>query len=178
MCVVGDQGYQAFRGWIEDVAAIKKETYTKATDLPPKDGGPKQFGSEAWLKLEKTPDAWSDKLLQADVHAWDAKAGAWEPAPVATSDRVVFRNGKLWQHTLTLVAAPGSERAQAWSKGKASLPPGRYLLKVYVDSTDKAKKDWKAPPGTGEYAGQAEFEARGGEGYGARTVVDAGAMKK
>ena len=176
--VVGDQGYKAIRAWVEDVVAIKSGKYAKAADLPAKETSPKQFGTEAWLKLEKTPDAWGDKLLQADVYAWDAKAGAWEKEPVATTDRVVFGKGRLWQHTVTLLAAAGSDRAKAWEKGKPSLPAGKYLVKVYVDSADKAKKDWKAPLGAGEYVGQAEFPARWAEGYNAMTVVDASKVKK
>jgi hypothetical protein len=176
--VVGDQGYKAIRTWVEDVAAIRRGKYAKATDLPAKDAGPRQFGTEAWLKLEKTPDAWGDKLLQADVYAWDAKAGAWEKEPVATTDRVVFGKGKLWQHTVTLLAAAGSDRAKAWEKGKPSLPGGKYLVKVYVDSADKAKKDWKVPLGADEYVGQAEFQGRWAEGYNAMTVVDASKIKK
>jgi hypothetical protein len=176
--VVGDQGYRAFRAWVEDVAAIKNGKYAKVADLPAKETGPKQFGTEAWLKLEKTPAAWADKLLQADVYAWDAKAGAWEKEPVATTDRVVFGKGKLWQHTLTLLAPPGSDRANEWQKGKPTLPPGKYLVKVYVDAAEKGKKDWKVAPGAEEYVGQAEFQARWAEGYGAMTVVDASRVKK
>ena len=93
-----------------------------------------------WLKLENTPDAWGDKLLQVDVYAWDAKANAWEKEPVATSDRVVWGKGKLWQHTVTLLAAPGSDRAKAWAKGKPSLPAGKYLVKVYVDSAGTRRR--------------------------------------
>ena len=107
--VVGDQGYKAFRAWIEDVVAIKAGKYTKAADLPPKEAGPKQFGTDMWLKIDKTPDAWGDKLLQANVYAWDAKASAWEKDPIATTDRMVWGKGKLWQHTVTLLAAPGSD---------------------------------------------------------------------
>ncbi len=176
--VVGDQGYKALRAWIEDVAAIKKEKYTKSTDLPPTETGPKRFGTEAWLKLEKTPDAWGDKLLQADVYAWDATVSAWERDPIATSDRVVFGKGKLWQHTVTLLAVPGSDRAKAWAKAKPALPAGKYLVKVYIDSADKAKKDWKAPLGADEYVGQVEFQGRWAEGYSAMTTVDASKVKK
>jgi hypothetical protein len=176
--VVGDQGYKAVRAWIEDVVAIKMGKYAKAADLPARTTGAKQFGTEAWLKLDKTPDPWDDKLLQADVYAWDAKAGAWENEPIATTDRVVWGKGKLWQHTVTLLAAPGSERAKAWARGKPALPPGKYLVKVYVDSAGKAKADWKAPLGADEYVGQAEFQARWAEGYGAMTVVDASRVKK
>jgi hypothetical protein len=176
--VTGDQGYKAIRAWVEDVAAMKKGRYEKPADLPVKDTGPKQFGTEAWFKLEKTPDAWGDKLLTVEVFAWDARANAWEKEPLATSDRVVFGKGKLWQHTVTLLAAPGSDRAKAWTQGKPSLPPGKYLVKVYVDSGEKMKKDWKAKFGPDEFVGQAEFQARWAEGYGAMTVVDATRVKR
>jgi hypothetical protein len=174
--VVGDQGYKAFRAWLDDAAAIKTGKYVTARDLPPADTSPKQFGTEAWLRLNNTPVAWSGKLLQADVYAWDAKAGAWEKEPIATSDRMCGDKG--WQHTVTLFAPAGSERAGAWEKGKPALPAGKYLVKVYVDSASKAKKDWKAPLGADEYVGQAEFQARWTEGYGAMTVVDASKVKK
>jgi hypothetical protein len=176
--VVGDQGYKAIRAWIEDVAAIKKGKYATADALPAKDSGPKQFGTDLWMKLEKTPDAWGDKLLTVAVFAWDAKASAWEQDPIATSDRVVFGKGKLWQHTLTLLAPAGSDRAKAWERGKPALPPGKYLVKVFVDTDGKLKKDWKAKPGAEEFAGQVEFRARWAEGYGAMTVVDASLAKR
>lgn len=175
--VVGDQGYRAVRAWIEDVVAIKKGKYSKVADLPAATAVPKQFGSDLWLKLENTPAAWGDKLLQADVYAWDAKARAWEKEPIATSDRVAWGKGKLWQHTLTLLATPGSDRAREWEKGKPVLPAGKYLVKVYVDSGGKAKKDWKSQPGADECVGQAEIQARWAEGYGAMTVVEAGRIR-
>jgi len=173
---LGDQGYKSMRAWITDVAAIKNGTYTKAEQLPVPEKF-KQFGSEIWLKIDKTPDAWGDKLLQADVYAWDAKARAWEKEPVATTDRVVWGKGKLWQHTLTLMAAPGSARARAWTR-KASLPAGRYLVKVYVDAAGKAKQDWSAKLGDAEYVGQVEVQSRWPEGYGAMTVADGNRVRK
>jgi hypothetical protein len=177
--VVGDQGYKAMRAWIDDVVAIKTGKYAKAEDLPAEKPAPKKFGTDLWFKLDKTPDAWGDKLLQVDVYAWDARGGKWEAEPVATSDRVVWGKGKLWQHTLTLLAAPGSERARAWASGKPTLPPGKYLVKVYVDASGKASKDWKAALGPDEFVGQAEFQvSRWSEGYGAMTVVDAAKVKK
>jgi hypothetical protein len=176
--VVGDQGYTAIRGWIEDVAAMKSGKYTKATDLPAKGNAPKQFGTEAWFKLDKTPDAWGDKLLMVEIFAWDAKTNAWERDPVATSDRVVFGKGKVWQHTITLLAPTGSDRAKAWEKGKPALPQGKYLVKVFVDTGEKVKKDWKAPMGPEEFVGQVEIQARWLEGYGSMTVADASRVRK
>lgn len=174
--VPGDQGYKAMRAWIDDVIAIKRGKYAKAADLPAKEKF-KSFGTEIWFKIDKTPEAWGDKLLQADVYAWDAKANAWEKDPIATTDRMVFGKGKVWQHTLTLLAAPGSDRAKAWER-KASFPAGRYLVKVYVDAAEKTKKDWTAKLGDAEFAGQIEVQSRWPEGYGAMTVADGGKVKK
>jgi hypothetical protein len=173
----GDQGYKAFRQWIEDVAALRTGKYATAADLPA-DKEPLRFGTEAWLKLADTPAEWGDRLLQVDVYAWDAQAGAWEPRPVATSDRVVWGKGKLWQHTVTLLAEPGSERAKKWSAGKPGLPPGRYRLKVYVDREGRLKKDWTATLGEADYVGQVEARGAWLEGYNAMTVADAGKVKK
>jgi hypothetical protein len=174
----GDQGHKAFRRWVEDVAAIKAGKYKAAADLPAPVKAPLQFGTEAWLKLENTPPAWGDKLIQVDVYAWDDKAGTWEAKPVATSDRVVWGKGKLWQHTVTLLAEPGSDRAKAWAKGKPALPPGRYLLKVYVDADARLKTDWTATLGEGDYAGQVEVRGAWKEGYNQMTVADGGKVRK
>jgi hypothetical protein len=172
--VVGDQGYKAIRSWIEDVAAIKRAKYVKSADLPAEPAR-KIFGTEAWLRLTNAPSAWNGKLLQADVYAWDQKAGAWEKEALATSDRMCGNQG--WQHTVSLSAPRGSERATAWARGKPSLPAGKYLVKVYVDSADRVKKDWKDRLGKDEYVGEAEFQARWLEGYGSMTVVDSNTIR-
>ena len=74
--------------------------------------------------------------------AWDDKTAKWEAKPIATSDRKVWGKGKLWQHTVTLQAEPGSVRAKTFAT-RAALPPGRYLLKVYVDADEAI---WKNNP--------------------------------
>lgn len=174
----GDQGHKAFRQWVEDVAALKAGKYKMAAGLPAQATGPLQFGTEAWLKLENTPPAWGDKLLQVDVYAWDDKAGAWEPRPIATSDRIVWGKGKLWQHTVTLLAERGSDRAKQWAGGNPTLPAGRYLLKAYVDADGRLAKDWTAALSEADYVGQVEVRAGWKVGYGQMTVADAAQVKR
>ncbi len=174
----GDEAYKGFRTWLEDVAAAKAGKYAKAADLPAEAAGPRRFGTDIWFKLADTPPACGDKLLQVDLYAWDVRAGGWETEPIATSDRVVWGKGKLWQHNLTLLAAAGSERARAWSAGKPSLPQGRYLVKVYVDADGRLAKDWRARLGPDQFAGQVEVQARWGEGYNAMTVADARKVRR
>jgi hypothetical protein len=174
----GDQGYKAFRAWLEDYANVAADRYAKAEDLPPEKGAPDRFGTDIWLKLENTPPEWGDRLLQVNVYAWDAGKGAWEAEPIASSDRGVWGKGKLWQHNLALLAAPGSERARAWRQGRPALPPGRYLVKVYVDADGRLAKEWKATLGEADYAGQAEVTSRWPAGYGSMTAVDAGRVRR
>jgi hypothetical protein len=89
---------------------------------------------------------WAEKLLQVNVHAWNAASNSWEAEPIGSSDRAVSGKLKLWQHSLVLSAAKGSERAKQWSK-KASLPAGRYLVKVYVDANERLKREWQSALG-------------------------------
>jgi hypothetical protein len=173
----GDEGYKAFRTFLEDYAKVVGDQYAAAADLPGP-GAVESFGTESWLKIADTPPAWADRYLLAKVFAWDAAAGAWEAEPVASTDRKVWGKGKLWQHTLTLHAAKGSDRAKAWKAGPAALPRGRYLVKVYVDSADKLVKDWTAELTEADYVGRAEVQSAWPVGYGKMTVLDAGRVRK
>ena len=174
----GDQGYKAFRSFLEDYARVVKDEYADAASLPKDGDEPARFGTDCWLKLTNTPDAWGDKLLQVNVYAWDARQNGWESSPIASSDRAVWGKGRLWQHNLTLLAAKGSDRAAAWEAGKPSLPRGKYLVKVYVDLRGRLASDWKAVLGDEDFVGQAEVESAWPEGYDRMTAVDAGSVKK
>jgi hypothetical protein len=125
-----------------------------------------------------TPPAWGDRLLQVNVYTWDAAQNAWESEPIASPDRGVWGQGKVWQHNLTLLAAPGSERARRWRDGRSALPPGRYPVKVYVDVDGRLAKDWQATLGEANYAGQAEVTSRWPAGYGSMTAVDARQVRR
>jgi hypothetical protein len=97
--------------------------------------------------------------------------------PAASTDRKVWGQGKLWQHTLTLWAEPGSERAKAF-RARAALPQGKYLVRVYVDAEGKLAKDWTAELGVADFAGEAEVTSAWPAGYGKMTVVDGAKVKK
>jgi hypothetical protein len=181
--IQGDQGYQAFRAWLEDYAKTVGDRYATAAALPKTAGQPAGFGTNLWFKLANTPPAWGESLVRTDIHAWDAAREAWEPAPIATTDRQNNAKMRIWQHTLTLLAAKESDRAGAWRSGKPTLPAGRYLVRVYVPRAagqrfggaraGASAPDWRNPPRPADYVGQAEFTANWGEGYGKMTAVDA-----
>ena len=174
--IVGDQGYKTMRAFVEDYAKIVGNKYTTVATLP-KPSAVASFGTDRWIKLTNTPPAWGDKVLEVRVFAWDDKAKAWEKAPIATTDRKVWGGGKLFQHSLTLLADKDSERAKAF-KNKSALERGKYLVKVYVDAKDKLAKDWKASLGEQDYVGQVEVNSDWPDGYGAMTSIDAAKVKK
>lgn len=171
--LVGDQGYQLFLGFLEDYAKIKKDAYRDAAALPGLSDRTARFGSEIWLKLTNTPAAWGDRLLQIDLYAWNERTAAWETRPIATSDRGVWGKGELWQHTLTLLADAKSEQAKTWRNGQVSLPAGKYLVKVLVDTT----KESGTVLTDRHIVGQTEVNSAWPEGYGRMTAVDARRVK-
>jgi len=174
--LIGDQGYVAFRTWLEDYARIVGDKYPTAAALPKPDETAR-FATNIWIKLTNTPPAWGDALVQGDVYAWDANKNAWEPNPIATTDRGNSSKGRIWQHTLTLVTAKDSLRAADWKRRPPRLEPGRYLIKVYVDGRGKTASNWKSPLTAANYVGQAEFQAKWQEDYGRMTIVDAGGLR-
>jgi hypothetical protein len=174
----GDMAYKAFRTWLEDYAAVVGDRYTRTTDLPRDKDGPQHYGSEIWIKLESTPPAWADRLLQVSVYAWHARSEEWEQEPIAVSDRAVSGALQLWQHNLILLAAPGSSRARSWESGSATLPSGRYLLKVHVDTNGRLQRDWRSELGKSESVGQLAIEARWPEGYGNMTVLASARLRR
>lgn len=200
--LVGDQGYKAFRGFLEDYAKIKRDEYKTAATLP-KEESVVRYGTDLWIKLTNTPPAWGNGLVQADIFAWDAAKKTWHAKPSATTDRANFGKGRLWQHNLTLlhyddrsvtILNPPIEekdipallrfdgkfslRKRADERnGPIGLMPGRYLLKAYYDKTGKTASDWTKPLNESDFAGQTEFEAQWKPGYGGMTVVDASKLK-
>ena len=93
----------------------------------------------------------------------------WTEFRVATSDRPVFGKRNLWQHSLSLTAPRGNKWADEIKSQR--LPPGRYLVKLYIDQTGKLEKDLTADLGEDEFVGQVEVESRWPAGYGRMTVV-------
>lgn len=176
--VVGDQAYKGFRSWIEDVVAIRTNKYTKASDLPPAPNSTELFGTDLWFKLSNIPPAWGEKLLQVRIHSWNDQEKSWSPIPVATSDRMASGKARLWQHNLTLLAAPGSDQAQSWRKSEPKLPPGKYLVRIYIDQGERLSKNWKDEIADSDFVGEIEFQARWRPGYGGMIEADASKVKK
>ena len=174
----GDMTYKAFRVWLDDYAKTVNDRYASAAEIPRPKAGPAMFATEIWLKLNNTPPEWADRLLQVTLFAWAEDKNGWESEPIAISDRGVWGKGKLWQHSLALLAPKDSERARQWAQNPASLPSGRYLLKVHVDVKERLKSDWNSTLGDTEFAGETVVETKWPKGYGKMTVVETSQVRR
>lgn len=164
--VVGDRTYKQFRRIIDDYASVVNGKYSATDDLP-KENDEVSLVTDIWFKLADVPAKYDQMLLQADLYRWTDDG--WSEHRVASSDRLVFGKGKLWQHSLSLTAP----REAKWADEMKSkrLPGGRYLVKLYIDQTGKLEKDFRAELGEEEFSGQVEVESQWPVGYGRMTVV-------
>ncbi|MBD3675678.1 MAG: hypothetical protein HUJ26_19370 [Planctomycetaceae bacterium] len=164
--VIGDRTYKQFRRFIDDYAAIIKSKYTSEDQLP-KPSVEVSIVTDIWMKIENIPEQYDQQLMQVDIYQWTEDE--WSEHRVATSDRLVFGKGKLWQHSLSLTAFRESERAKQLHQ--KSLSPGRYLAKVYVDQTDKLKKEPFASLNENDLITEIEFQTQWKRGYGRMTKI-------
>ncbi|MCA9072023.1 MAG: hypothetical protein KDA84_24010 [Planctomycetaceae bacterium] len=164
--VVGDRSYKQFRRFIDDYAAMVQGKYDAVSDLPQPEGEVSVV-TDIWLKITGVPAQYDKMLLQADVYRWTNEG--WSKLRVATSDRLVFGPKNLWQHSLSLTAPRDSQ----WAKeiNAKRLPPGRYLVKLYMDRTKKLEKDYRAVLGEEDFVGEAEVQSRWPAGYSRMTIV-------
>jgi hypothetical protein len=162
---IGDRTYTQFMAFVQDYAKTKSGKYASAKELPQP---PREAStvSDIWLKLTEIPADLDQKVLRADVYRWDDSAKAYSKDRYATGDRQIFGKGQLWQQHLSLTAPRDSQRAK-----DLKLPPGKYLLKVYVDREEKLAKQFPYEIGEEEFVGQVEVNTQWPAGYGAMTVV-------
>ncbi|WDI41522.1 hypothetical protein [Bremerella sp. P1] len=162
--LVGDRSYKQFRRFLDDYAATVRGTYQTADQLPRASDEVSNV-TEIWLKLDGIPAKYDKKLLQVDLYR-ETDAG-WSEHRVATSDRAVFGAKGLWQHSLSVTAPRDSAQAKRLSDGK--LPPGKYLMRIYIDAADKLQSDPSAELGKDELVGEVEINSRWPAGYGKMT---------
>ncbi|MFN3150370.1 hypothetical protein [Bremerella sp.] len=163
--LVGDRSYKQFRRFLDDYAATVGGKYQTADQLPCA-SDEVSIVTEIWLKLEGIPTKYDKKLLQVDLYR-ETDAG-WSEQRAATSDRAVFGAKGLWQHSLSLTAPRDSAQANRLSDGR--LPPGKYLMRIYIDTDDKLQKDPTAELGKDELVGEVELTSRWPTGYGKMTT--------
>jgi len=165
----GDRTYKQFRQFIDDLAATEHGKYTAAGQLPPENDEVSSV-SEIWFKLAGVPAKYDKLVLQVDLYRWDERAKGWSNDRWATADRPIFGSGQAWQNHLSITAPKDSNRAEAVRRSP-TLPAGKYLAKIYIDTQNKFERQYPATLGEDELVGQVEVESRWPAGYGQMTVA-------
>lgn len=164
--VVGDRTYKQFRRFIDDYAKLTSGAYRAADELPTTNTEVAMV-TDIWLKIEGVPAKYDKQLLQVDLYR--QTDNGWSSHRVATSDRPVFGPQNLWQHSLSLTAQRGGRWAEKLKDKK--LPPGRYLVKIYVDQRGKLSDDYRKTMDESDLVGEVEVESRWPNGYGRMTKI-------
>jgi hypothetical protein len=173
---VGDEGYKAYRRFLDDYAKVVTKGYATAADLP-KPETHARFGTDSYLKFENVPEAWSGKFVAVRLFSRDA-SGRWSASPMAGAERVVSAERRAWQQNLTLRAAAGSTESKDWKATPPKIPPGKYLVKIYVDAADRLAKDWRAELTETDCVGRIVVESDWPKGHRTVTTIDAATVKK
>lgn len=164
--VVGDRTYKQFRRFIDDYAAMKHGQYKSADQLPAPNAEV-AVTTEIWLKVENVPAEFDKQLMQVDLYR--RTDSGWSKHRVATSDRQVFGPKNLWQHSLSLTAQRGTAEAKEIQSER--LPPGQYLVKLYVDRAGRLQQDPSSELGDQDLVAEVEVQSRWPSGYGQMTVI-------
>ncbi|MEM7231436.1 MAG: hypothetical protein AAF517_04645 [Planctomycetota bacterium] len=133
---VDDPSYKSFVAWIKDYGKVIAGGYSSASELPRDDW----FPSKHVIVLQDMPEAWKKgQRMQLHLHSWNAAKNAWRDRPVAFLQNSVTPRHKL-VGALTLIRSD-KELSKNWKSNEGTLPPGKYLLRAYLDRSGRLRKD-------------------------------------
>lgn len=160
---VDDQSYKAFVSWIRDYAKVVGDRYAAVDELP----ADNWYASKHVIMVRRVPKDWAKfDRVQFFVHAWDQEKAAWQSGPIAFTQGIVTpRRAVVGSLFLLRPAAPEAEGAKEWDPEDATLAPGKYLLKAFVDSKRRLARDPTRFLGEDDFYGQTEIRARWGKGF-------------
>lgn len=158
---VDDPSYKAFVAWVRDYGNVVGNRYASVDELP----ADNWHATQHVLLIQDAPESWHEQSrVQLLIHAWDEEQAAWSAEPLAftqnslTPRRVV--GGPLF------LFSPASSRSATDAKAEApTLPPGKYLIKAYVDTKHRLAFDPTMFLGADDFYGQVEIDAQWGKGF-------------
>lgn len=182
---VNDQSYKSFMLWLNDYSATVGDRYMKVDELPVDRWTPTQHV----LRMLGAPESWQTLgVVQMFVHVKDTGSDEWNEQPVAFTQSLVtprrMVNGPLSMIAEQSVAAAGaadygvSETAATEEVGPPTLPPGEYLIKVFLDADEKISKDSTLLLDENDFVGQVVVDATWGKGFPAAVKFSATDLKR
>ena len=169
---VDDQSYKSFLTWIQDYSRVVGDQYASLEDLPPDNWYP----TKQVLRLSDAPENWPAMTgVQFFIHAWNRDQASWEAQPSAFTQALVTPRHMV-NGTLFLLAP--KDKAKPLDPLNATLPPGKYLVKTYVDLQHRLAGDPTLLLGDGDFVGQAEIQAQWREGFQQAETLSATRLEK
>lgn len=166
---VGSRTDQNFRHFLNDYAAIENGEYNKAKDLP-EDAGTVAVMSGQHLRIVDLPAGLEKKLLRADLYR--VTGDSMSKTRWATAEGPINGKKNMWQSLVFATADRGSERAEELKADKP-IPPGPYVIRIYIDRNDLTKQDRDYKLGDKEFFGQVSIRGQWKPGYKEPKVVRA-----
>jgi hypothetical protein len=106
------------------------------------------------------------------VHARGDHGDHWGETPIAFTQGTItprrFAGGSLM-----LFRTPESEHEIDWNSSGVTLPPGQYLVKAYLDSSNRIVADPSTLPGDEDFQGQLAVTAQWNEGFQQAEIISA-----
>lgn len=165
---VDDHSYKSFLAWIQDYANLSQGQYEQASDLPADDWYP----TDHVLRISGTPDSWgSMTTVQLFVHAWDDQHQDWHARPQAFTQATVTPRGMINGSLFLIRPVHEKDGDAASGLHPPKLEPGRYMIKVYIDKSERVKEDPTVLLNDRQSDGEAVVEARWREGFREAEVV-------
>ena len=159
----GSRTDKNFRRFLRDYAAVRKGKYQKRDELPTPLGDISVL-TDQQLRIVGLPDGLDGKLLKVDIYRWTN--GQWSESPWGTAENPVAGEQRLWQSMVSALAPAGSQRARELrGLTETRLPGGRYLVKIYIDEQDRAKRDPGYQFSEDDFHAQVETDGRWPPGY-------------
>ena len=166
---MGSRTDQNFRRFLNDYAAIENGEYDKAEDLP-EDAGTVAVMSGQHLRIVDLPEGLDKKLLRADLYRVtgdNVSKTRW-----ATAEGPINGKKNMWQSVVFATADRGSERAEELKADKP-IPPGPYLIRIYIDRDNLTKQNRDYKLGDKEFFGRFSIRGQWKLGYKEPKVVHA-----
>ena len=169
-----DQSYKSIISWLTDYAAVVKGQYKSVDELP----ADNWRGSKLVLRLTEAPAAWEvGTPVQLFVHQWSEATKSWTDQAVAFTQGTVTPRHMVNGTLFLLTGKQRSGKSRLNSKS-ATLPRGRYQVRVYVDSDGLLTADPTLMLGEKQFVGRAEIKsARWREGFRQAESITGAALK-
>lgn len=158
---VDDPSYKAFIAWMRDYGNVVGNRYASVDELP----ADNWYATQHVLLLQDAPKDWPENVrVQLVIYGWDRQRRTWQEAPVAFTQNSLTPR-RMVVGSLFSFGTDGAEQDIDGDAQSASLPPGKYLIKAYVDKRRRLADDPTLMLGEEDYYGSSEIEARWGKGF-------------